>query len=71
MSNKKLPEEFIEEFNQANEMGFKNLNDFIADYKNENIDVKNYFTKNIYYLFTTDMQQALELFLKKANLRVD
>jgi chorismate dehydratase len=71
VSNKKLPEEFIEEFNQANEMGFKNLNDFIADYKNENIDVKNYFTKNIYYLFTTDMQQALELFLKKANLRVD
>lgn len=70
IANKKLPEEFVREFNEANKIGQNHLAEIIAEYDFPAYDLHQYFSENIDYQLTDDMRKGLELFLdylKKLN----
>ena len=67
VSNKELPEEFIQKFNKANAEGINHLNDIIIGTDYPFYDLKKYFTKNINYLLDKRKKEALRLFLQKLN----
>ena len=67
ISNKKLPEEFIQKFNEANAEGVNHINDIITGTDYPFYDLKKYFTKNIDYRLDGKKQQALNFFLEKLN----
>ncbi|MDE1192898.1 MAG: menaquinone biosynthesis protein [Arachidicoccus sp.] len=64
VSNKKLPEDFIEKFNAANKVGLNNLDKVIAENPYSNYDLHTYFTSNISYTIDEDKLKAMNLFLK-------
>ena len=67
VSNKKLPESFIEEFNLALSFGVNNISEVI-DAHNENdiskADLENYLSKNISYFIDKNKTLAISKFLK-------
>jgi len=65
VSNKKLSDDFIEEFNEANKNGLKNLDLLLAEIHYENFNLRDYYTKYISYDLTDEKKKGLELFLKK------
>lgn len=68
VSNKKLPEEFIKEFNVANAMGVQETGEVIKSINNEmDIDLNKYFTQNINYLLDENKKKALNLFLQMSQ----
>jgi chorismate dehydratase len=64
IANKNLPQDFIDQFNNANAIGLKNIDDVVdqLDYKNYNL--KKYFTENISYVLDDEKRKGLALFLK-------
>lgn len=67
VSNKKLPQQFIESFNAANSMGFNNLDEIIQENVNALFDLKEYYTNCVNYMFTPKNKKGLELFLGKVQ----
>ena len=67
ISNKRLPEEFIQQFNEANAEGLNHVNDIITGTNYPFYDLKKYFNKNIDYHLDEKKKQALKLFLDKLN----
>ncbi len=65
ISNKKLPQTFINAFNEANELGISQIDEVAAQLHFEAYDMKHYFTENISYLLTDQKRKGLELFLQK------
>lgn len=67
-ANKKLPEDFIEEFNNALLFGIKNIDAVVNKFgKSGTItgnDLKEYLTENIDYYFNDDKKKALKMFLE-------
>jgi len=67
-ANRKLPEDFIEEFNGALVLGVKNIDAVVEKFgKTGTItgdDLKVYLTENIDYNFDEDKKKALKLFLE-------
>jgi chorismate dehydratase len=65
IANKKLPEEFIKAFDEANALGLEKINEVI----NENVfpyfDLRTYYTSCISYKIDMQKKKGLELFLKK------
>ena len=67
ISNKKLPDDFITLFNEANKLGVENAK-YVARYISyEPYDLKEYYTKNIDYQLTEEKRIGLETFLKKLS----
>lgn len=64
VSNKKLPENFIHLFNEANEKGLGNIQKVIAQNPYPNYDLHTYFTKNISYFLDAEKKKGLEMFLE-------
>ena len=64
ISNKPLPEDFIEEFNAANALGFKHLDEVIAENPYPVYDLHTYYTHNISYELTEEKRKSLNLFLE-------
>ncbi len=64
ISNKELPADFIQEFNEANAIGLNALPEVLKDLNNDLIDLEEYYSKNIEYNFTENKRLALDLFLK-------
>jgi chorismate dehydratase len=64
ITNKKLPEDFIQEFNEANEVGLKNLDDVIKEHASQVYDLRKYYRENISYDFDAKKHEALQLFLR-------
>jgi chorismate dehydratase len=65
ISNKVLPEAFVEEFNEANGIGMKNI-DEIADRENYHIfDLHDYYTKFISYRLDIAKRAGLESFISR------
>lgn len=64
ISNKPLPEDFIEEFNAANALGFKHLEEVIAENPYPVYDLHTYYTHNISYQLTEEKRKGMELFLQ-------
>ena len=67
ISNKRLPEEFIQQFNESNAEGLNHVNDIITGTNYPFYDLKKYFSKNIDYHLDEKKKQALKLFLDKLN----
>ncbi len=67
VSNKPLPAEFIELFNEANAQGLQDIDKIIDLEKNAVADLKYYYTKNISYLLNEEKKKGLELFLSLLN----
>lgn len=68
ISNKKLPVDFVCEFNEANGYGLQHLDKVIAENKSPHFDLEKYFTKYISYTLTEEKRKGLELFLSKLKL---
>jgi len=64
ISNKKLPEDFIQQFNEANAVGLKNIDKVIEENRNDVYDLKKYFTKNISYKLDEEKLKGMEMFLE-------
>lgn len=64
IANKKLPDDFITLFNEANAVGLNNLDAVIAENPYSTYSLKTYYTENISYQLTEDKKKGLELFLK-------
>lgn len=63
ISNKPLPVEFIQEFNDANSIGLNNLPAVVAENSSPGIDLTAYYTKNISYPLTPSKRQGMQRFL--------
>jgi chorismate dehydratase len=68
VSNKKLPVEFIEAFNKANETGFVHLDEVIKQNPLTVFDLKTYYTGFVKFKLDAKMQTAKALFLSKLNI---
>jgi chorismate dehydratase len=64
IANKKLPENFIHLFNQANAVGLQNIDAVIAENEFAAYSLETYYTQNISYLLTDDKRKGLDRFLE-------
>lgn len=65
ISNKQLPQEFIQLFNEANKLGVENAK-YVARYLDyKPYDLRTYYTKNIDYILDEKKLEGLKLFLSK------
>jgi len=71
ISNKKLPEDFIAAFNEANAIGLIKLDEVISRNPYPDFDLKAYYTQNIKFNLEPGMFTAMDLFLSKLNRNVE
>lgn len=62
VSNKKLPDNFIAEFNSATSLGLAHLDEIVAAVKFTDYDMMTYYTKNIDYNFNSAKKEGMNLF---------
>ena len=67
IANKKLPEEFITEFNKATGEGFRHLPAIIAANPYEHYNLKEYYSKNISFSLDEEKRKGLGEFLERLN----
>lgn len=67
ISNKKLDEEFISRFNQANREGILNLEQVLVGPGNELFDLRRYYTEYISFTLDSRKRSGMELFLEKCG----
>jgi chorismate dehydratase len=65
IANKKLPQSFIERFNEANAAGLSKIDEIVAEHPYLLYDLKTYFTQNISYELTPAKREGLGMFLAK------
>lgn len=65
IANKKLPEDFCNLFNEANAVGFRHLDEVIAENDFAAYSLKTYYTENISYELTPEKRKGLERFVKE------
>ncbi len=63
VANKKLPEDFIERFNEAHKKGLENIDAVVGENVSPFYDLKKYFTENISYDLSEEKLKGLEKFL--------
>ena len=68
VSNKPLSDDFIKEFNAANNFGLTHLKEVIAIHNNGVFSLEEYYSKYIKFTMNEPMRQAIPLFLEKLNL---
>jgi chorismate dehydratase len=64
VSTKKLPDEFITLFNEANRLGLQHIDEIIAQTPFDIYDLKKYYTLHLSYLLDERKKQGMQLFLK-------
>lgn len=64
VANKKLPDGFIQQFNDANATGLKNMDAVIEENKISVYDLKKYFTENISYTLDEEKLKGMDKFLE-------
>lgn len=65
IANKKLPEEFIRSFNEANAIGLNNIEEVIRGNPYPYFDLRKYYTSCISYRLDEEKKKGMELFLRK------
>jgi chorismate dehydratase len=73
VSNKKLPEEFIEKLNKAFDYGIHSIPElmYILPSPSEDFDLEEYYTKYISYELDAEKKKGLALFLEKLGMKED
>ena len=64
IANKTLPEQFIQDFNAANEMGLRHIDEVVAAHPYSFYDLNVYYRQNIQYKFDDSKREGLHLFLE-------
>ncbi len=64
ISNKELPANFTELFNQKNAVGVNAIDEVLKNVRCDFYDLKTYYTKNISYRLTDDKRKGMQLFLQ-------
>lgn len=64
ISNKRLPEDFIQEFDAANALGLQHIDEIVASHPYPHYDLKEYYTRNISYILDEPKRKAIKLFLE-------
>lgn len=64
VSKRPMPAEFIEEFNEANAMGLKHIDEIVAANPYNIYDLQKYYKLHLSYLLNERKRKGLELFLK-------
>ena len=64
VSNKKLPEDFVKMFNEANAMGLTHIDEIVASHPFDLYDPKKYYTLHMNYLFDEKKKKAMDYFLQ-------
>ena len=64
IANKPLPQEFINEFDEANAFGLTHLNEVIEETTSSNFNLKNYYNNYISYNLDDQKRKGMNLFLK-------
>ncbi len=64
LSNKMLPEAFVQTFNLATGEGLNHLDEIVQEAAFEGYDLKKYYTQNIDYHFNETKKESLKTFLK-------
>ena len=64
ISNKKLPEQFISMFNEANAKGMTHIDEIVASLSFDLYDLKKYYTLHMNYLLDERKKKAMEYFLQ-------
>lgn len=67
VSNKKLPDDFVEAFNKANKAGLDHLDMVILQNQIAGLDLFSYYTRFIKFQLNEKMIEAKSLFLKRLN----
>lgn len=65
ITNKELPEEFIQQFNEANGSGLEAIDEVVRQNPYPYYNLDQYFKRNISYSLTTSKKEGMSLFLKK------
>jgi chorismate dehydratase len=65
ISNKKLPNEFVTAFDEANAIGLQHLNGVIAENEFAAFNLEKYYTECISYKLNDQKRRGMELFLTK------
>ncbi|UEG49045.1 menaquinone biosynthesis protein [Ferruginibacter lapsinanis] len=65
VSNKPVADDFIKKFNEANALGFKNMNQIVEKYSIPDIDLMKYYTQFIKFELNIAMHESIALFLSK------
>ena len=65
ISNKQLPKDFIQSFNDANQSGLNHIDELVAHEPYRHFDLSSYFKKFISYELSMEKRKGLELFLSK------
>ena len=65
VSNKKLPEEFVNLFDRANAKGLTKIDEIVASNPSDIFDLKKYFTEFISYRLDEEKKKGMKLFLEK------
>ncbi len=65
ISNKKLTDDFINKFNEANAYGLDHITEIVSDNPFESFDLKKYYTEYISYTIDENKRMGLKTFLDK------
>lgn len=68
VSTKKLNDNFIQRFDEANAFGLQHIDEIAAGYDNSVYDLKKYFSVNLSYKLDEAKKQGLQKFLKEISL---
>ncbi len=64
VANKELPEAFLQQFNEANALGLRHLDEVIAENPYPVYDLNTYYKENIRYFLDEEKRKGLALFLE-------
>lgn len=64
ISNKDLPQDFIDAFNTANAAGLEHIDEIVQQNPFPYYDLKKYYTENIHYFLSPEKKKGLDLFLR-------
>jgi chorismate dehydratase len=67
IANKKLPDEFVTAFNEANSVGFQHLDEVIAENPYPFFDLEEYYKECISYKLDERKRRGMNLFLEKLD----
>ena len=70
ISNKELPQTFIDLFNRANGLGLTHLDEVIAENPYPVYDLKTYYTTNISYVLNDQKQKGMNKFMEYLKVAV-
>lgn len=63
VSNKKLSDDFIHAFNEANKLGVENIDKVISEINYNHFDLDMYYRENVSFYLDDEKRKALEMFL--------